>query len=125
MKHLRTLIGSLVFCLNFALLACLIYLFGSRGYIEGAGFTAAELVTIVLAAVSVLITALGIFIALLAIWGYQSLHATAGEIGEKAAREKAEKLVPELIAEHFARIDAENDGADYGAAATKENGKDG
>jgi hypothetical protein len=97
MKAAKNLIAGLMFTLNFALFACLIFLFWSRGYIEGAGFTSVDLVTIVLAAVAVLITALGIFIALLAIWGYNSLRSTAEDIARTTAENVVKSQLPALV----------------------------
>jgi hypothetical protein len=63
-------LNILLSVLNLALFAAGFYFVASRGFTPGPGWTPVELVTAVLAALAILITVLGIFLAILAFWGY-------------------------------------------------------
>lgn len=114
----------LFFVLNAALLAVGGFFVFSRGYVAGAGFSQYEVITLVLACVAVLLTALGLFVAIIAIWGYGTLkqaamdqaqsaaHVTAGRVAEAVAARTAEEFVSR-------RFNA-SEGGDYGAAAAIE-----
>lgn len=97
MKKARSLIFGLMFCVNIGLFLALLYLFIGRGYYVVAGFTSVEVVTIVLAALAVMLTALGFFIAMLAIWGYQALHSTAADIARMTAQNLVMKELPAMV----------------------------
>jgi len=97
MRGVRRFIFGLMFVINIGLALCLGYLFIGRGYFVVAGFTSVEVVTIVLAALAVMLTALGIFIAVLAIWGYQSLRTSSGEIAREAAETLVKSQLPALL----------------------------
>jgi hypothetical protein len=97
------LLHGLFLCINIAIFGGCIYFVASRGVVAGAGWTPVELVTIVLAALAVLITVLGIFIAVLAIWGYTRLAADARDVATRAAQEHVGGIVPGLISEEIGR----------------------
>lgn len=97
MKKARGLIFGLMFCVNIGLFLALLYLFVGRGYYVVAGFTSFEVVTIVLAALAVMLTALGFFIAALAIWGYQALHSTASDIARTTAQNLVKNELPAMV----------------------------
>lgn len=86
-----------------------------------------DFVSILLAALSVMIAVLGLLLAAAAIWGYQELKGAA----LRAALEQVEKLVPSIAsrtAEDVARQHFEGGGfgpnSDYGYAAGREGGHD-
>ncbi|MER8806064.1 hypothetical protein [Mesorhizobium australicum] len=108
---IRRVIASGMFILNFVLAVALIYLFVSRGMIEGAGWSAVDLVTVLLSLVSILLTVIGIFIAVLAIWGYGALRAIVVS--------RAEEITNQTLSDTLARLNVD-EGADYGAAAGKD-----
>lgn len=117
------MIFAVMFAVNIGLTVALIYLFAGRGYFVVGGFTSVEVVTVVLAALAIMITALGIFIAIMAIWGYQSLHSIARQAAERAAAEIAEGVATRSAADALARLDAvAGSDRDYGTAAGRTNG---
>ena len=89
-------------------------------------FSGLNLVTTILAALGVLLTALGIFIGLLAIWGYQNLreHAkdTATLVAERVAGQTARQVAQTVAATAAASIardiSEKSPDDDYGAAAS-------
>lgn len=93
MRKAKDVIFGLMFCMNIGLTLVLLYLFVGRGYRTDGSFTGVEVITVVLAALAVMLTALGFFIAMLAIWGYQSLNAVA----ENTARRTTKKLVKSAL----------------------------
>lgn len=97
MKKARGVIFGFMFCVNIGLTLALLYLFIGRGYYVVGGFTSVEVVTIVLAALGVILTALGFFIAMLAIWGYQSLNAVAENTARIAAQNLVKSELPALL----------------------------
>lgn len=115
---MKVVIG-LFLALNIALFLVLAFFVGSRGYAPGGGFTSTELVTIVLTALAVLLTALGIFIAVLAVLGYTQLRKLAVSRVEAAARTEVGKLAPRLVAEQVSNYYGAS--ADYGEAAAAGN----
>ena len=124
MTKARCLIFAVMFIVNIGLTLALLYLFVGRGYYVVAGFTSVEVVTIVLAALAIMITALGIFIAIMAIWGYQSLHSIARQAAERAAFERAEEVATRAAADALARLDAATGSdRDYGTAAGESDGE--
>lgn len=70
----------------------------SRGVAPGEGWTPVELVTTVLSALAVLITVFGIFIAVLAVWGYARLAEDARNAAE-AMTATIDKTPTEVIAD--------------------------
>lgn len=102
MRGARRFIFGIMFVMNIAMFFCLAYLFIGRGYYVVSGFTSVEVVTIVLAALGVLLTALGIFIAMLAVWGYQSLHSLSGEIARKTAENLVRSELPAMVSREMA-----------------------
>ncbi|MBX3598153.1 MAG: hypothetical protein KF874_11355 [Rhizobiaceae bacterium] len=126
MASTRRLLFALMVTFNLALTASLGYLFIARGFVIGAIFTSVELVTIVLAALALILTALGLFIAILAIWGYQSLQSGARETAERIARETADKVASRTAADAVSRLSdgATSYGSDYVDAATKGDSND-
>lgn len=97
MRKARGVIFGVMFCVNIGLTAALIYLFVGRGYYVVGGFTSVEVVTIVLAALGVILTALGFFIAMLAIWGYQSLNTVAENTARAAAKIVVKSELPAML----------------------------
>jgi biopolymer transport protein ExbB/TolQ len=73
-----------------------------------------EVVTVVLAALAVLITVLGIFIAVLAVWGYARLSNDARNAAISAARDATSEIVPLVVREE---IDRQMGSGGYGEAA--------
>ncbi len=69
----------------------------SRGFETGAKYTSAELITIVLAALAVMIAVLTIFLAVLALWGYKSLREVARETASQVAKETAEEIAGRTV----------------------------
>lgn len=113
---------GLLLAVQLVLVLGLTYFFVSRGYQPGAGWTAVELVTIILAALALLITALGIFLAVLAIWGYGQIHEEARRIARAAVTEEVGKQAPRAISKELDRRGV--GGPDYAAAAIEEGGSD-
>jgi len=74
----------------------------------------ALVVTVVLAALAVLMTVLGIFIAVLAVWGYARLADDARNAAILAARDATSNLVPLVVREE---IDRQMGSGRYGEAA--------
>jgi hypothetical protein len=72
-------LNILLSVLNLALFAAGFYFVASRGFTPGPGWTPVELVTAVLAALAILITILGIFLAILAFWGYTGIARLQSE----------------------------------------------
>lgn len=107
----------------------------SRNVEAGGGIDGADLVTIVLTALAVMLAILTIFLASLAVWGYASIREAAGriaaEVAERIAAEVAEKTAKETAAEVAARTSREiqdqesgqADGDEYADAASGENGQ--
>lgn len=113
---------GLFLSLNIAFFLVVVYVVGTRGYIPVTAMTSVEVVTIVLGALGVMLTALGIFIAVLAILGYTAIQNLAVERAEGAAqksaaetaRQEVAQRVPGLVAAQMALLGS---GGDYGAAA--------
>jgi len=118
--------------LNLLFLCAMSYFIVTRGLAFGqpqTPWTAVEVLTVVLAALSALLTALGIIVAIAAIWGYNSLRSLAVERAEAVAREVAQQtaeVTAQATAEPVAARVAEEvvrsmagapAGDDYGAAA--------
>jgi len=55
------------------------------------GFTYQDLVTVLLTAIAVILAAVTVFVALVALWGYNALKENAKSAAEAAARETAEE----------------------------------
>ncbi|MEP0149977.1 hypothetical protein [Roseibium sp.] len=112
----------LFFLMNVALFAMNAYFIGTRGYVAGGSFDSTSLVTIALTSVAVLVTALGIFIAVLAIWGYNSLKQGAIDEAVKRAVDAAEAQAARTSERRMAVIPSkaagnETEPQDYGSAA--------
>ncbi len=110
--------------INIAIFGGGAYFVVSRGFVPGAGWTAVELVTIVLAALAVLITVLGIFIAVLAIWGYTRLAEDARNVATREARSSVSEIAPRLVSEEISRQIGLGLSGGYGEAAGKDQGTD-
>lgn len=114
-------INLLFFVLNGALFAVGGFFIYSRGYQPGVGFGQYELITLVLAALAVLLTALGLFIAILAIWGYSTLKQAAMDQANQAAHITAQKTAETVAARVAEKVAGRRvqgtEGGDYGAAA--------
>lgn len=61
----------------------------SRGFELGTKFTAVELLSLILGALAVMIAVLTVFLAVLALWGYNSLREAAKEIATTVAKDIA------------------------------------
>ena len=114
------LLYALLTLVNIAIFGGCAYFVITRGFVAGAGWTSVELVTIVLAALAVLITVLGIFIAVLAIWGYTRLAADARDVATRAAQEHVGKIAPQLVSEEIRRTIGQGQSEGYGEAAGKD-----
>lgn len=99
----------------------------SRNAESGGGIGGADLVTIVLAALAVMLAILTIFIASLAVWGYASIREAAGKIAADVAQNTAKMTATEVAARTSREIqDQESgqaDGDEYADAASGENGQ--
>lgn len=117
------LLNVLLFFLNVAMLSAAVYFVGTRGYIQGGGWTAPELITVVLAALALLITVLGIFIAVLAVWGYARLSedakATASKVAADVAANHAGHVATQVAVAEISRLYGQP-GEGFGAAAARE-----
>jgi hypothetical protein len=110
--------------INLTLFCGAAYFISSRGFAPASGWGAVEVVTVVLAALAVLITVLGIFIAGLAVWGYTQLRTDAKNVAAKAARAYLNENAPKLISEDLDRRGGPGVAGDYGEAAGKDKGTD-
>ena len=129
-------LNGLFFILNIALFAVFGYLFFFSPVVKsGHHWTPVELVTTVLSALAVLLTALGIFIAVLAVWGYTQIKETAksaavaaavkvaretsDETAEMTTRKIVSRLVPLMLSEELTRFTGTT-ADEYGAEAGKD-----
>lgn len=131
---MKKILNALLITLNVVLFGLAFYFVASRGVAPSAGWSSVELVTVVLTALAVLLTTLGIFIAVLAVWGYTRLSddaravatATARDVAAATAKEAAidttGKIVPEQVAKEVQRQIGE--GSAYGAAAAEQGASD-
>lgn len=79
--------NRLLFCFNLVLGCLLIYLVSFRAIVSPTdGWSRGDLVTILLASITVELTGLAIFLGVLAVWGYSTLR-------EHAAREATERAI--------------------------------
>lgn len=126
-------VNRLMLAFNVVLFLGCAYFVSSRGVgtvAKGEPWQPVELVTVILAALGVLITVLGAFVAVLAIWGYGRLvdeargaATVAATIAAKAAAaEQVGKLAPTLVADEIER--RIGGGPDYAAAAISGEGSD-
>jgi uncharacterized membrane protein len=122
-------LNRFLFLANITILSGAMYFIFTRGWVAGAGgWTPVELVTTVLAAVALLITVLGIFIALLAIWGYNRITKEAGRRAETATHIYLSKNVQQLVSDQVPRhvaaeIERIQGDSTYGSAAGQEGGE--
>lgn len=118
---MSTLLLVLLSVINLVLLLACTYFIATRGVsaAAGVGWTPVELVTTVLSALSILITVLGIFLAVLAVWGYAKLADEAKSIAERVAREQAGRIMPSLVSKEVTRT-LGTGSANYGEAAAGE-----
>jgi hypothetical protein len=112
---------ALLTFINVTFFAGCVYFVASRGFVPGAGWSGVEVVTIVLAALAVLMTVLGIFIAVLAVWGYARLSEEARKTAALEAQSFVGKNAPRLISEE---LDRRIGSGDYGEAAGKDKASD-
>jgi hypothetical protein len=110
--------------INLTLSCGAIYFIGSRGFVPATGWSAVEVVTVVLAALAVLITVLGIFVAGLAVWGYTQLRTDARNVAASAAQAYLNENAPKLISEDLDRRGGPGLTGDYGEAAGKDKASD-
>lgn len=128
MKWLRSPLANLLFFLvNLALMALAIYFVSSRG-INNDGWSSSELLTVMLAALGVMIAVLTLFLGGLAIWGYTQLESearriadqTAKRVAEETAKKRVDETLPEMVASLNRDIGSEDRG--YGEQVSKEDG---
>ena len=94
-----------LFVANLALGAVIIWQWAARGISwPDNGWTPADLVTILLTAVTVVLAALAIGIGILAVWGYTTLRTGAIRVAEKAANETAARVARETAEPVAARV---------------------
>lgn len=92
------------------------------------GWTYQDLVAVLLTAIGVLLAIVALFVAVLAIWGYSALKEAAAEVAAKKAERVADKVAREVAGPIAARAGAEAsntvdpDGADGLVNELKENG---
>lgn len=112
---------ALLFVLAGALFAANAAFFVFHGVAPGNPFDPVDLIVIVLTAVAVIVTTLGIFIAILAIWGYNTIKIAAIEQAVAAAKTEAEAVAArtarDILAPASRKVES---GGDYGAAAKGE-----
>ena len=96
----RWAFGLLVAC-NIALLVGAGWYVATRGVTAEKGWTPESLVTIVLAALAVLLAVVTIFLAAFAFWGYNALRrgseTMSAQVAERVAREVAQTRVPREV----------------------------
>lgn len=121
------LLNILLSATNLALFGVGAYFVLTRGIGQSQGWSAVELVTIMLAALGVMVAVLTLFVAVLAIWGFGRLSEEARDKAGKVARDVAEretrdyldKSLPEMIEQEVERRVGSDQG--YGAGAAKGN----
>jgi len=89
-------------------------------------FTEAEFITIVLAAVSVMLTALAIFLAVAGFFGYVQLRASAHKVARETADRVAREVAPPVAAREAraaARAVSPQDPAEISKALIDDTGK--
>jgi hypothetical protein len=120
-------LNILLSAINLVLFGAGAYYFLTRGIAQNQGWSPVELVTIMLAALGVMVTVLTLFVAVLAIWGFGRLSEEARDKAGKVARDVAEretrdyldKSLPEMIEQEVERRVGSDQG--YGAGAAKGN----
>lgn len=91
------------------LLSLQVYWIASRGHASSLGWTSVELVSIVLTAVTIILAALGLGIALFTVYGYQQLQEAVKRSAEAAAGTQANVTATKVANE---RIDSYIDSPD-------------
>lgn len=81
----------------------LIWFMATRGFRSTEEYDGAELVSIILTAIGLIVAAMPIFLALLAFWGYSSLNELVRVTAEKKAAEVAKDIASEVAAEVASR----------------------
>jgi len=100
--------NRLLFLLNLALLAVATWFVGTRGLdAPTGGWTYQELVATLLTAIGVLLAIVAFFVALLAIWGYNSLKESASTVAAARAEIVADRVAREVAGPIAARVGAE------------------
>lgn len=117
-----------LFVLNALLLSGTAYFIHTRGVASSGGWTAPELLTIMLTALGVMISVLTLVIGVLAIWGYGGLTSAAKAKAEKETRNYLDKNLARMVEEEVERrkgIEADGgseNASPYGEAAAQEDG---
>jgi hypothetical protein len=118
-ERVLKVVNLLLLITNIAVLAMGGWFIISRGYQAGNGWTPVELVTIILTALAVIVAVMGVFFAIMAIWGYSQIREDARLLSRKVAIDEVGKVVPRAIASELDR----RVGADgYAEAASKDDG---
>lgn len=120
-------LNILLSAINLALFAGGAYFVVTRGVVQGQGWSPVELVTVMLAALGVMVAVLTLFVGVLAIWGFGRLSEEARDKAEKVAQTVAEremrnyldKSLPGMIEEEVERRVGSEQG--YGTEAAKGN----
>jgi hypothetical protein len=107
----------LLSAINIALFLAGLYFIMTRGVAFGQGWSAVELVTVMLTALGVMVAVLTLFVAILAVWGFTRLSEEAKDKAEHVTQDYLDKALPGMIEREVERrIGA---GPDYGAGAAK------
>lgn len=118
-------LNRLLLVMNIVVLCGGLWVVGAFGLQhDPSGWTYQDLVSVLLTAIGVLLAIVALFVAVLAIWGYSALKEAAAEVAAK----KAEQVAREVAGPIAARAGAEAsntvdpDGADGLVSELKENG---
>jgi hypothetical protein len=99
----RAYTSALLLIVNLALFGILVIFFAARGAKLSPPWDGPAVVTVVLTVATVVLAAVGIGVALLAVWGYATLREHAGNIAKveavKAAAEAADARVQAMLRE--------------------------
>jgi hypothetical protein len=97
----RVLLSRILLAANFALFAGLVYLFVYRSAMFSAGWDGPAVATVALTAAAIILAAVGVGVALLAIWGYTTLreHAenTAIRVADETVNAAVDKKIQEIL----------------------------
>jgi len=93
----RGWINRILLGVNVVMFVVLLLFFVTRGASFSPPWDGPAVVTIVLTAVTVVLGAVALGVALLAVWGYSALREHAGNIADKAATAAADKAVQKLL----------------------------
>ena len=102
-------------------LALQVYFYVSRGMVlPDEGWSAYELVVLILIALSVMLATLTIFLAVLGVWGYQAIRAGAVQRAETVARETAKPIASREARSWATHFQADDDNEQKGISTDDE-----